>query len=203
MNCFLKIIPTYTALVKVPQIVKIFNEGSGAGVSVFSQLLELTAYTTSVMYSVTKKFHFSAWGESLFLSCQSLAIIGLILWFERNFRRLLFVLTCYFVVCALYLWDWFSDDLVTVFQTLSILLVLSARGLQALENYRNQSTGQLSAITFSLLLLGSVARIFTSVQETGDPVIIMQYAVSSVMNAIICWQIYAYWGRRMPLKKTE
>ncbi|KHJ43495.1 PQ loop repeat protein [Trichuris suis] len=96
-----------------------------------------------------------------------------------------------------------SDDGFDFLSVLCFLFLFDGPGLQALENYRNKSTGQLSAITFSLLLLGSLARIFTSIQETGDPVIIMQYAVSSAMNAIICWQIYAYWGRRMPLKKTE
>ena len=65
---------------------------------------------------------------------------------------------------------------------------------QAIENFNNGSTGQLSAITLTMLFLGSLARIFTSIQETGDSIIIMTYSVSTVANGILMGQLIYYWN---------
>ena len=74
--------------------------------------------------------------------------------------------------------------------------------IQIVENKKNGSTGQLSAITMGLLFAGSVARIFTSIQETGDYLVIVTYAVSSLANAIICAQILYYWNAPAKGKKS-
>ena len=66
--------------------------------------------------------------------------------------------------------------------------------IQAYQNWRNGSTGQLSAITLFLLFVGALARVFTSIMETGDPIIIMTYAVSSGCNAILAFQMIYYWN---------
>ena len=60
--------------------------------------------------------------------------------------------------------------------------------IQAYTNYRNGSTGQLSAVTFFLLFAGSVARVFTSLQETGDNIIVLTFLTSTLCNGIIVAQ---------------
>jgi len=45
-----------------------------------------------------------------------------------------------------------------------------------------------------MLLGGSLARIFTSVQETGDQIIIITYTAASCVNLIIASQILWYWN---------
>lgn len=65
--------------------------------------------------------------------------------------------------------------------------------IQATKNYQNGHTGQLSAITVNLLFLGAVARIFTSIQETGDPIIIFTFMVASLTNGILAGQVMYYW----------
>ena len=49
-------------------------------------------------------------------------------------------------------------------------MIVVGKLIQAATNYKNGHTGQLSAITVFLLTAGSLARIFTSIQETGDQV---------------------------------
>ena len=65
---------------------------------------------------------------------------------------------------------------------------------QIITNFRNGHTGQLSAVTVFLLALGSLARIFTSIQETGDQVVIATYLCSSTVNVILSLQIIWYWN---------
>jgi len=61
--------------------------------------------------------------------------------------------------------------------------------IQAATNYRNGSTGQLSAITVGLMFVGCVARVFTSLQETGDMTLVLNYLVASVCNGILLGQV--------------
>lgn len=67
--------------------------------------------------------------------------------------------------------------------------------IQIVTNFRNGHTGQLSAVTSFLLSLGAIARIFTSIQETGDNIIILTYICSSVVNTIIALQVIMYWNK--------
>jgi len=64
--------------------------------------------------------------------------------------------------------------------------------IQAFENYRNKSMGQQSIVTAALLFLGSLARVFTSFQETGDFIIIFAYSLASFANTIIVTQLIFY-----------
>ncbi|CAB0028359.1 unnamed protein product [Trichogramma brassicae] len=66
--------------------------------------------------------------------------------------------------------------------------------MQAYTNYSNGSTGQLSAATGFMLFFGSLARIFTSVQETGDSTMILLYICSTAANGVIVSQLLYYWN---------
>jgi hypothetical protein len=45
-----------------------------------------------------------------------------------------------------------------------------------------------------MLFFGSLARIFTSIQETGDQVVIYTYLAATSVNALIAFQILWYWN---------
>lgn len=76
---------------------------------------------------------------------------------------------------------------------------------QARTNYNNSSTGQLSAVTCFMLFFGSLARIFTSMQETGDTSMIIMYICSTTANAVIAGQLIYYWnaGDKKSKKKAK
>jgi len=58
----------------------------------------------------------------------------------------------------------------------------------------NKTTGQLSFITSFLNWAGTAARIFTTVQETKDPILILMYLSSFTVNSIILLQFLIYWN---------
>lgn len=65
--------------------------------------------------------------------------------------------------------------------------------IQAVKNYQNGHTGQLSAVTVFLLFFGGLARIFTSIQETGDSVIIFTFIMASLSSGVLAAQVLYYW----------
>ena len=73
--------------------------------------------------------------------------------------------------------------------------------LQVIANFRNGHTGQLSAITIFLLFAGSLARIFTTIQETGDKLFLIQFLTAFALNCTLMGQVVYYWNVQ-PLKKN-
>uniref|UniRef100_A0A1L8EIP6 Mannose-P-dolichol utilization defect 1 protein homolog n=1 Tax=Haematobia irritans TaxID=7368 RepID=A0A1L8EIP6_HAEIR len=182
-------------LVKVPQVLKIWKNKSGEGINLISVMLDLTAITFHMAYSYVNGFPFSAWGDNTFLAFQTAAIAAMVLFFNgAKAKSMLFCVLYATVVYVLCSGLTPFKVLVTV-QSLNIPILLTGKLSQAFTNYRNGSTGQLSAATVFLLFAGSLARIFTSIQETGDNMMIMTFCASSFANGVIVAQMLYYWNK--------
>ncbi|KAI5280873.1 mannose-P-dolichol utilization defect 1 protein isoform X1 [Manis pentadactyla] len=190
-------------LVKLPQVFKILGAQSAEGLSLQSVILELVALTGTMVYSITNNFPFSSWGEALFLMLQTVTICFLVLHFRGQTVKGVAFLVCYAVVLLLLLLPLTPPAAVTLLQASNVPAVVVGRLLQAATNYRNGHTGQLSAITVFLLFGGSLARIFTSVQETGDPLMAGTFVVSSLCNGLIAAQLLYYWNAGATHKKEK
>ena len=67
----------------------------------------------------------------------------------------------------------------------------------------NGTTGQLSFITAYLNWAGNAARIFTTLQETEDMLMIATFTTSFTVNSIVLFQFYWYWNVDKKRVKTE
>ncbi|CAL1542883.1 unnamed protein product [Lymnaea stagnalis] len=182
-----------SCIVKVPQILKIFKAKSGDGISLTSVTLELVAISASWAYGRGKNFPFSSYGEALFLAIQTTMIAFLVLYYSGQTTKGITYVSTYVACMAFLLSPQAPGSLLALLQGGNMILVSVSKLIQAVANYRNSSTGQLSVITVYMLFLGSVARIFTSVQETGDSMVIATFCLSSVFNGIIAAQFIYYW----------
>ncbi|XP_013417013.1 mannose-P-dolichol utilization defect 1 protein-like [Lingula anatina] len=190
-----------SVLVKVPQIVKIISARSGEGISMPSTVLELTAVIASAAYGYANKFPFSAYGEGIFMMIQTLLVGCLVLHFSGNTGGALGFFLIVSGIVGFLMSPAAPLSLLWALQASNMPIVALSKMIQALENFKNQSTGQLSAITIYLLFLGSVARIFTSIQETGDNIVILTFVVSTICNGILALQIVLYWNAEKKPKK--
>ena len=75
--------------------------------------------------------------------------------------------------------------------------------LQMWENFSNGHTGQLSLITVSLMAGGGLARVFTTIQETGDMLMTSQFVLACTLNCMILCQILWYWNVATDRKKKS
>ncbi|GAA6230992.1 mannose-P-dolichol utilization defect 1 protein [Lates japonicus] len=192
-----------SVMVKLPQILKLIGAKSAEGLSFNSVLLELLAITGTMAYSIANKFPFSAWGEALFLMLQTVTIGFLIQHYGgRTSRGVLFVIV-YFGLLVLLLSPVTPMAVVTSMQASNMPAIIIGRLIQAATNFNNGHTGQLSAISVFLLFAGSLARIFTSLQETGDSLMALTYVISSACNGIITLQVLYYWNSSPERKKKK
>ncbi|XP_047400350.1 mannose-P-dolichol utilization defect 1 protein isoform X2 [Sciurus carolinensis] len=189
--------------VKLPQVFKILGAKSAEGLSLQSVVLELMALTGTVVYSITNNFPFSSWGEALFLMLQTITICFLIMHYRGQTVKGVAFLACYALLLLVLLSPLTPLAVVTLLQASNVPAVVVGKLLQAATNYHNGHTGQLSAITVFLLFGGSLTRIFTSIQETGDLLMAGIFVVSSLCNGFIAAQVLFYWNAKPPQKKKE
>jgi mannose-P-dolichol utilization defect 1 len=185
------------SVVKVPQLLKLVNAGSGSGLSVSGYILETIGYIITLAYNVRLRFPFSTYGETAFISVQNVLIVLLILHYSQKDLHALGALGL--VLAASY--ALFDTKLVSyqhlqILQGLSIPLSLASKVPQIYKNYQNGSTGQLSALTVFSYLAGSVARIFTTMTEVNDPMIFWGFVLAAGLNAILAAQMVYYWKSR-------
>ncbi|XP_007443631.2 mannose-P-dolichol utilization defect 1 protein, partial [Python bivittatus] len=161
----------------------------------------LAHYRDVRTHSLPSSLPRSAWGETLFVMVQTVSIGFLVQHFGGHTKRGLAFLLTYFAVLSLLLSSLTPAAVVTGLQASNMPAVVISRFLQAATNYQNGHTGQLSAVTTILLFAGSVARIFTSIQETGDSLLVLTYVVSSGCHALLLGQLLYYWNAVDRLKK--
>ncbi|TPX71791.1 hypothetical protein SpCBS45565_g00956 [Spizellomyces sp. 'palustris'] len=184
-------------ILKVPQILKIVASGSTAGISFASYLLETAAYTISLAYNARSGNPFSTYGEMGFITVQNVVILFLILAYGKNILGLVSFLVV-FAATSIALFDpsMVSVDLLTTLQWSTVLIGVASKLPQIWNNLRAKSTGQLSAITVFLQGAGSAARVFTTIQEVDDPVLLTSALVATGLNAVIALQMVLYWNNR-------
>ncbi|CAG8542952.1 302_t:CDS:1 [Acaulospora colombiana] len=183
------------ALVKLPQIIKIVSARSSRGLSFEGFVLETVSLGISFAYNFRQGNPFSTFGESVFLTVQNIIILLLILNYSNRTKDL--ITTILAVVTSAYALtqSWIISDLnLTYLQTLTIPISLLSKIPQILTNYRNGSTGQLSALAVFGFALGSLARIFTTITEVDDSIILSGFVLTSTLNLILAAQIIMYWN---------
>jgi len=192
------------AIVKIPQILKLLNSKSAAGLSISSYILETIAYGISLAYNVRQRFPISTYGETAFILVQNLCIMVLVFVYGRKLGLGGAIL----IAIGAMLYALFSRNVVSFsqlayLQALTIPLGLVAKVPQIVQNYQNSSTGQLSAFTVMNYLIGSAARLFTTVTEVDDKMIFWSFALATVMNAILAIQMVWYIGRKRGVREQK
>lgn len=192
-----------SAMIKIPQIIKVVQASSVEGLSLLAFVLELVALTANATYSYAKAFPFSAWGESFFMSIQGCLLILMYFYYTSQPLAAIIFPVLYGGIVYVLASGLTPMSVLTQFVSLNILFLATSRLIQIVANFRNGHTGQLSFIMVLLLFLGAVARIFTTIQETGDKVLLMTFLVSATLNATLTLQVLYYWSVKPDLKKKE
>ncbi|KAI9051882.1 hypothetical protein LZ554_004138 [Drepanopeziza brunnea f. sp. 'monogermtubi'] len=179
-----------SSIVKVPQILKLINSRSASGISFLSYLLETAAYLISLAYNVRQEFPFSTYGETGLIMVQNVAIAVLVLHYSgKQSAAGLFV-----AALATGAFTLFSKNMVDM-KTLGYLqagagaLGVAAKLPQILAVWQEGGTGQLSAFAVFNYLLGSLSRIFTTLQEVDDKLILYGFVAGFALNAVLATQM--------------
>ncbi|XP_028400567.1 mannose-P-dolichol utilization defect 1 protein homolog [Dendronephthya gigantea] len=194
-----------SAMVKVPQIVKILKARSTEGLNILSFYAELLAYTLTLAYNLEKGFPFSTWGETSFMSIQTVIIIMLCYYYNGVITGAILFPIAYSVFVYTLTCGVVPVDIHTKLQFVVMPIVSFSKCLQIYENLRNGHTGQLSGLMVFLLFGGCIARVFTTYHETGDMILLANFLLALVLNGILLFQIAYYPDKHADgkVKKSE
>lgn len=189
-------------LVKVPQIINIIRSRSTAGLAASMYALENVGYLVTVLYNVRQGYAFSTYGETCFLMIQGIVLIALFGIFN-NRMSFSVGLYAFYAALAYYMWELAPVSQLPLLQTMTIPIFAASRLPQIFSNFSNKSTGVLSVITVSLNAAGSLARVFTTLTEVQDQVVLAGMLASATMNVIILVQVIMYWNNTNTMQKEK
>ncbi|KAL7077404.1 hypothetical protein ACQ4LE_003242 [Meloidogyne hapla] len=183
-----------SSLLFVPQILKIYQAKSAEGISLASQLFGLVSCSAVAAYSYERNFIFGQWGDSLFVSLQTVLIIMQILYYSNSGAFNAFVSGLfYFAGLMAVVYHYVPLKVLDGFQAATIPITFLSKSIQIWTNYSQKGTGQLSLISVFLQFAGCCARVFTSIQETNkDWLIMAPFILASILNGLIFVQMIYY-----------
>ena len=166
-----------SAVLKLPQIIKIFKAKSVEGISKYMFYTEILMLINSSGYSIQARIPFSVYGESLIILVQNALIVILFWVYSKEIgaaeKAFLFAFFSGYSF-VLFSGDQFlTKDMWELVQKANLGLSLISRVPQILTNFMNKSTGQLAFFTFLLSFLGVIARLGTVLMETDNFVYII------------------------------
>ncbi|CAN9116296.1 hypothetical protein CUC08_Gglean011951 [Alternaria sp. MG1] len=192
-----------SSIVKIPQLLKLLNSQSAEGLSFLSYLLESSSYLISLAYNVRHGFPFSTYGETALILVQNIAIASLVLKYSgRGVGVAGWVGGLAVAGAALFNDQWIDAEKLSLLQATAGVLGVASKVPQILTVWSEGSTGQLSAFAVVNYLLGSLSRIFTTLQEVDDPLILYGFIAGFALNAILFLQVVYYWNAPAS-KKTK
>ncbi|KAG6010005.1 hypothetical protein E4U21_000446 [Claviceps maximensis] len=184
-----------STIVKVPQIVKLVRSKSAEGVSFLSYLLETSAYLITLAYNVRNGFPFSTFGETALIMGQNVIISVLVLRYSgRASMAAVLVAALAAGLAALFAEHVVDMNALSYLQAGAGLLGVASKLPQIVAIYQQGGTGQLSAFAVFNYLAGSLSRIFTTLQEVDDKLILYGFVSGFFLNAILALQMVYYWN---------
>ncbi|MCJ1313761.1 hypothetical protein MMC25_007441 [Agyrium rufum] len=187
---------TLSSIVKIPQILLIVRSGSAQGVSLASIVLETLAYIVSLAYNYRSGWPFSTYGETLMIGLQNTAIGALCMFYggDEPIMSGLWVAFVGTIFYGLTSPEIVNDPLMANMMVGAGALGVASKIPQIYQNYEEGGTGQLSAFAVFNYLMGSLVRIFTTIQEVDDKLVLYSFVASFLLNAVLAGQMLYYWG---------
>ncbi|KAJ1954372.1 hypothetical protein GGI12_005802 [Dipsacomyces acuminosporus] len=186
-------------IVKLPQLFKILNSMSVAGISLSAYVLETLANIITLAYNYRKGYAFTTYGEALFIGVQNYIITLLILLFTGRATLGMAVAALLLVFSySLFDYSFVNEALLSTLYSLTIPLVVSSRIPQIYTIHKNKFTGQLSAFAVFNYFFGTAARLYTTLIEVDDSLVLIGTVLATIANGVLAAQMLYYWNAKAP-----
>ncbi|KAJ1662876.1 hypothetical protein IW140_005397 [Coemansia sp. RSA 1813] len=191
-------------IVKLPQLFKIINSKSVAGISLASYVLEIFANVITIAYNHRKGYPFTTYGEAVFIGIQNYVITLLILLFTGRAN----IGVAAGALLLVFTYSMFNSGLVggamlSALYGLTIPLVIFSRIPQIYAIHKNKYTGQLSAFAVFNYFFGTAARLFTTIVEVDDSLVLLGAVLALAANGVLAAQMVYYWNAPEPKDKQR
>lgn len=184
----------FSAILKLPQILQILKNSSGEGLSIFSLFTEIFANVIGYCYHRQKEFPFATFGETILILIQNVFIAFLVTHFDKTYNPIMWISFMMFNLIIMFTVEHHlaSNSVILILWTLCLPLSLIYKLLQIAHVWKSECKGELSSLSCFLTMLGSLGRVFTTLNEVKDISILLMYIINVVLNGTILLQSIYY-----------
>ena len=156
---------------------------------------EAIMYANAAFYSFLRGNPFTAYGETLLITIQTLMVV-LLMWNYKtpdkvSMKERAVVSACFAVYVSAVLS--LPADKLYLLLSINLPVTMFSRGSQIQMYYTCKHTGTQSVITVLMNFIGSAIRVVTTINEIGmDIPMLSGYAISLLLNSIMIAQFIVY-----------
>lgn len=185
-----------SCLNKAPLFLNILSTKSVAGMSSQAVYSECIMYANAAFYSYLQGNPFTAYGETLLITLQTVMVI-LLMWKFKvepstvSMKERMIVSSLF----AVYVSIVFSipKDKLYLLLSINMPVTVFSRGSQIYCYYKEKHTGTQSIITVIMNFMGSAIRVMTTINLVGfDIPMLAGYGISLILNSIMISQFIMY-----------
>ncbi|EFA85890.1 transmembrane protein [Heterostelium album PN500] len=195
-------IVVFSMILKLPQIQKLVSSRDATGVSLLSVVLETMVFTISVLSGVLLKYPFSTYGESVFILAQNIIIVYLVFLYKNKIGAMFWAGVVTYLAVVYGVVQVANRELLLILTSANIGVAIFSKIPQLFMNFREKSVGQLSFVTTLLNFIGSLVRVFTTLKEIPDKIVLLSYSVGAGLNLLMLIQFILYWNNKTPTRKV-
>ncbi|CAD2092000.1 PQ-loop repeat-containing protein [Plasmodium vinckei brucechwatti] len=191
--------------IKVPQIIKIFVSKTACGISFVTIYLDIFIASSEIVISIRDNLDLKLYLDAVLIHAQNLLIVYFMWKYSNQYSKSIKFLKIFlYIFYILFLIYGLPNAMLPLIGIISIPISSFSKFPQIRLNNKNKHTGSLSPITYSLLFLRNMSRIFVVFYNINNIIYMIRCVVPAVLNFIILFQIFYYWkNTNKVLAKTK
>ncbi|CAH0382821.1 unnamed protein product [Bemisia tabaci] len=183
-------------VLKVPQIMSLLRVKSSAGISLTSLGLELSSYTTTMLYNYVNGYALLSYLEYPIILLQEIVLIALVLNYSNKLNRSTFFLSLvYFSYLIGFATGIFPPKILMLIIPLCTPVSLSSKSIQLWEILRTHDVESLSVVSWLISALTNFARVFTIAMDSADRILLANVTLSTALSLCIMFSVM-YFGKK-------
>ncbi len=181
---------------KLPQISSMYKEKNIKSLNTLSIFSDILIFVFASSYCFHMKYPLLSYGECIIILIENI-IIFILFWKYQNeknsnIKNISFtIFNILFLIIALK-FDIIKEKIWKIIYSSTFTLTSISKISQLYSSYKAKSTGPLSAFNFAVGMFSNIIRIYTSLQETGDFFLILNFSYNFTLNLANFSQIIYY-----------
>ncbi|KAL8584642.1 hypothetical protein ACOMHN_002371 [Nucella lapillus] len=175
----------------------VVKQKSSKGLSLNSVLLELCSYSTMLTYHCAMGYPLATYLEYSFLVPQDVILLMVVLHSRGNLTaKTIPFFGLYAVVCYTLASRMVPDVVLTACISAVTPVSVSSKLLQIVAMVRSKDADTVSAITWALATYGTLVRSITTLLQTRDIAVLMNFSISFSLNVAMTALILFYRAKK-------
>ncbi|CRG96401.1 conserved Plasmodium protein, unknown function, partial [Plasmodium gallinaceum] len=193
-DIFVNLIIVGSCFIKFPQIIKIIANKSVVGLSFLSLYLEILVASSLIVFSIKENINIKLFLDVILINAQNIFIVLLMWRYSNKYPKYINAIKIsFYVFFNIYLIYWLPNVFVPFLGIVSAPISCFSKAPQIYLNYKNKNTGNLSLVTYIIVFLGNLGRIFTIFFSSNNKIYLIHCIFISTLNFTILYQIIYYW----------